>query len=354
MLVDALIHAAPLAQMQRIAIDAERSGFSGLTITEGGRTAFLSAGAAALAAKIDLSTGVAVAFARSPMVTASAAWELAEATGGRFRLGLGTQVKAHIERRYGAAFTKPAPRLRDYVEAVRAIFRAFAGEERLSFESEHYSFSLLPREWSPGPLSVASPAIDIAAVNPWMLRMAAEHADGVHVHPLNTPTYIANTLLPNITDGARKAKRSLSDIQFHIPCFTVVGDTEEERSRWREMARFQVAFYGSTPNYSFIFEQVGRPETTPQLGQLLKNGDLASISTVVDDELLSHFIVESSWDGLAEAIIARYAGIADRVVLYFAGNTWENDPHEFARLGEVARAVTQSTADITIRKHDYE
>src|SRR6516165_11340403 len=170
---------APLRQMQELARDAAAAGFSGLVITEGGRTAYLSCAAAALAADLDICTGIAVAFPRSPMVTAELAWELAEASGGRFRLGLGAQVRAHIERRYGAAFDPPGPRLRDYVLAVKQIFRSFRTGEPLAVEGEYYNLSLLPPTWSPGPIDVADPPIDIAAVNPWMLRMAGQVADGV-------------------------------------------------------------------------------------------------------------------------------------------------------------------------------
>ena len=179
----------PLRQMQQLARDASDTGFSGLVITEAGRTSYLSCAAAALAADIDVLTGIAVAFPRSPMVTATIAWELAEATSGRFRLGLGTQVRAHIERRYGTEFEPPGPRMRDYVAALRAVFAAFRGDGDLDHDGEFWKLSLLPSMWSPGPIDVADPPIDIAAVNPWMLRLAGEVADGIHVHPLNTPTY---------------------------------------------------------------------------------------------------------------------------------------------------------------------
>src|SRR4051812_7546996 len=163
---------APLRRIQELARHVERAGLSGLVVTEAGRTAYLACAAAALAADIDLATGIAVAFPRSPMVTAQVAWELAEASGGRFRLGLGTQVRAHVERRYGSEFDPPGPRLREYVEAVRACFRAFRGEEKLAFEGEFHRLSLLPAQWSPGAIDVPDPKIDVAAVNPWMLRMA--------------------------------------------------------------------------------------------------------------------------------------------------------------------------------------
>src|SRR6478735_5223951 len=200
----------PLRDVQQLAREAADAGFAGLVVTEAGRSAYLSCAAAALAADIDILTGIAVAFPRSPMVTAGIAWELAEASGGRFRLGIGTQVRAHIERRYSSEFDPPGPRLREYVEAVRHIFKAFRGE-KLDFQGKYWQMSLLPAAWSPGPIPVPDPPIDIAAVNPWMLRMAGEVADGVHVHPLNSPTYLAETVVPQVAEGARRAGRDLSE-----------------------------------------------------------------------------------------------------------------------------------------------
>src|SRR5947207_8640166 len=159
-----------LSEFQVFSRRAADAGFAGLVITESGRTAYLACATAAVCgADLDIATGVAVAFPRSPMVTASVAWELADATAGRFRLGIGPQVRAHVERRYSSTFDPPAPRMREYLLALQAIFRAFRGEAPLAFEGRYYNLSLLPPMWSPGPLSVADPPIDIAAVNPWML-----------------------------------------------------------------------------------------------------------------------------------------------------------------------------------------
>jgi len=334
--VDVMTSPLPLRQAGDLARDVQQAGIDGLVVTETSRTAYLTCGAAALAAPgLDLLTGIAVAFPRSPMVTAAIAWELAEASDGHFRLGLGTQVKAHIERRYGTEFTSPGPRLREYVRAVRACFRAFAGEEKLDFQGEHWSMSLLPAQWSPGKIAQSAPAIDVAAVNPWMLRMAGEVADGVHVHPLNSVTYLRETALPNIAEGAAAAGRDASEIQLIVPCFTVVGDTDEEKAKWREMARMQVSFYGSTPNYAFIFEQLGHEGTTEKVREKQKAGDIAGMAAVIDDDLLSHFVVDSDWDGAAAAISARYRGIAARVVLYFGAM----DRDALHRWGDVAKAL---------------
>ena len=334
--VDVMTSPLPLRRAADLATDVKAAGIHGLVVTETSRSAYLTCGAAALAAPgLDLLTGIAVAFPRSPMVTAAVAWELAEASDGHFRLGLGTQVRAHIERRYASEFSPPGPRLREYVRAVRACFRAFAGEEKLDFQGEHWSMSLLPAQWSPGKIAQPAPAIDVAAVNPWMLRMAGEVADGVHVHPLNSATYLRETALPNIADGAAKAGRDPSEIQLIVPCFTVVGDTDEEKAKWRELARMQVSFYGSTPNYAFIFEQLGHEGTTEKLRERQKLGDIPGMAAVIDDDLLSHFIVESDWDGAAAAIRARYRGIATRVVLYFGAF----DPDALRKWGEVATSL---------------
>ena len=151
-------------------------------------------------------TGVAVAFPRSPFVTAATAWELQEATGGKFRLGLGTQVRTHVVRRYGTAFERPGPRLRDYVRAVKACFAAFR-TGTLDHHGEFYDLDFISPQWSAGPIDAPDPKVDVAAVNPWMLRMAGEVADGVHVHPLGEPGYLARHVMPNVAEGAAKSGR---------------------------------------------------------------------------------------------------------------------------------------------------
>jgi len=339
----------PLGRMQHLARDASAAGFSGLVITEGGRTAYLGCAAAALAADIDILTGVAVAFPRSPMVTAQVAWELAEATNGRFRLGLGTQVRAHIERRYGADFDHPGPRLREYVLAIRSAFAAFRGDVRLLHEGEFWNLSLLPAMWSPGAIAVPDPPIDLAAVNPWMLRMAGEVADGVHVHPLNTGAYLRDTVLPNLEAGAAKGDRSIADLEVIVPTFAAPGSTSDEVHEWREMARMQVAFYGSTPNYSFIFDQLGREGTTARLRERQKTGDLAGMAAVIDDDLLEHFCISGDWARVADELIERYQGTATRVVSYFAGLAWARDDHALGPWGELARAVQAAEPSARVR-----
>jgi probable F420-dependent oxidoreductase len=273
------------------------------------------------------------------MVTAQLGWELADATAGRFRLGLGTQVRAHIERRYGSVFEHPGPRLREYVEAVRACFAAFRGTAPLAYEGEYYRLSLLPAPWSPGPIEAADPPIDIAAVNPYMLALAGEVADGIHVHPLNHPIYVREVVLPSLATGAERAGRDADALHLTVPVFTAVGDTDEERDRLREMARGQVAFYGSTPNYGFIFDLLDREGTTDRLRARQKAGDINGMIGLIDDDLLNEFVLTGTFEDMPDLLVERYGGIADRVVCYFAGMAWAQDPESLTRWGQVARRV---------------
>src|SRR5215208_4810187 len=274
--LDVMMGGGDLHTAQRFAHAAQAAGMGGVVFTETGRTAYLSVAAAALAAPgLDLATGVAVAFPRSPMVTAQTAWELADVSGGRFRLGLGTQVRTHVERRYSADFDHPGPRLREYVLALRAIFRAFRGEEKLNFEGQYWSFSFLPAAWSPGPLKVDDPPVDIAAVNPWMWRMAGEVADGVHVHPLHSISYLDELARPALVEGATRAGRDPDALTMIVPVLPIVGDTPAEQADMAKMVRQQIGFYGSTPAYAFQFDRLGYEGLSAKLNALLKQGDTA-------------------------------------------------------------------------------
>lgn len=325
----------PLGQVGELARRAQAAGFSGLLFTETGRSAYLNAAVATQAAPgLELLTGVAVAFPRSPFVTAATAWELQEASGGRFRLGLGTQVRTHVERRYGMAFERPGPRLRDYVLAVKACFAAFR-TGTLDHHGEFYNLDFITPQWSAGPIDAPDPKVDVAAVNPWMLRMAGEVADGVHVHPLGEPGYLARHVVPNVAAGAAKSNRLTADVAVIVPALTIVGDTDEERHHERELVRASLSFYGSTPNYAFIWDEAGFDGTTERLREKQKAGDFAGMAAQITDEHIARFATESTWDGLAGALRAKYHGVATRIVLYNA----LGGPERFERYGAVAAAM---------------
>jgi probable F420-dependent oxidoreductase len=327
----------PLTQIGGVAQRAQAAGFSGLLFTETGRTAYLNAAVASQAAPgLELSTGVAVAFPRSPFVTAAEAWELQEASGGNFRLGLGTQVRTHVVRRYGVPFERPGPRLRDYVLAVKACFSAFR-TGKLDHHGEFYELDFITPQWSAGPIDAPDPKVDVAAVNPWMLRMAGQVADGVHVHPLGELGYIKRHVLPNIAAGAHQAGRSPSDIAVIVPVMTIVGDRDEELDAQRETVRTSMAFYGSTPNYAFIWDEAGFEGTTARIREKQKAGDFQGMAAQITDEHIAAFATESTWDGLADALGKKYGEIATRIALYNA----LGDNERFERYGEVARQLSR-------------
>lgn len=343
MKIDLMSNPQELHAVQTMARDVEAAGFNGITFTEGGRTAYLSVAAAALVTeRLEFSTGIAVAFPRSPMITAANAWELQEASRGRFRLGLGTQVRAHITRRYGVEFDPPGPRMRDYIGALKAIFKAYNKEEKLDYQGEYYQLTLLNDMWSPGPIDYPAPAIDAAAVNPYMLKMAGELCDGVQVHPFHSQNYIDQRLLPAVAEGAAKAGRDAGEIDLLVPVLTIVGDSEEEKAASRAFCRQQVAFYGSTPNYAFQFDLLGFEGTTAKIRQCQKAGDMAGMSEVVSDEILQHYTVEARWDDLADKLVERYQGVAERLIIYTAGMDYARNPASLGKWGEVARAVGEA------------
>lgn len=333
-----------LTTMQTLARAVEQAGFDGITLTEAGRTAYLSVAAAALATeRLEFATGIAVAFPRSPTVTAGTAWELQEATRGRFRLGLGTQVRAHITRRYGVEFDPPGPRMRDYVLALRALFQAFRGEAPLDHHGRFYDLSLLPAMWSPGAIDFPAPPIDIAAVGPYMVKLAGEICDGVHVHPMHSKKYLVDVLEPKLAEGAALGGRTLADVSRLIPVLTIVGDDEEERAASRAFCRQQVAVYGSTPNYALQFDLLGFEGTTAKLRERQKAGDFSGMVEVITDDILEHFTVQARWNELADKLVDRYRGHASRLIMYTAGMDYTRDPATLGRWGEVARAVSKAT-----------
>jgi probable F420-dependent oxidoreductase len=297
------------------------------------------AAAATAAPTLEFTTGIVVAFIRSPMVAAGLAWELAENTGGRFRLGLGSQVKAHVVRRYGAAFDPPGPRMRDYLEAVKACFRAFRGEARLAHDGPYYKLSLLPPAWAPRQHPHGDIKLDVSAVNPWMCRMAGEVADGIHVHPLHSMHYPRERLLPAVEEGATNAGRTAADVDLIIPVFAIPGDSPEARAELIQRAKFQIAFYGSTKNYAFQFDDLGFDGTSARLNEKLKAGDVGGMADTVTDEMLEHFAVIATWDDMADALVSRYRGVAHRLVMYLAEASIGLDPSALPRWSEVAKAV---------------
>ena len=278
---------------------------------------------------IELGTAIAIAFARTPMTLANAAWDLQTVTGGRFTLGLGSQIRPHIEQRYGMPWSKPAARMREMVLGIRAIFDAWQHGEPLSFDGEFYTHTRMIPAFDPGPNPFGPPPIFTAGFGPRMTAVAGEVADGFLVHPVNTRRSLRDLTMPAIAQGARRAGRSADDVQVVCVTIVVTGRDEAEMSRSREAVREQLAFYGTTPAYLPVFELEGYGDLHPELNRLAKESRWREMAGLIDDELIETVAVVGEPGSIGERIRTRLAGISDHVSLV---NNRAPDPHHFAEV----------------------
>jgi len=319
---DVTIFPRDLNTVGDLARQVEAYGFNGLWTSETAHNPFLPITHAAHATqKILLGTAIAVAFPRSPMVTAQIAWDLAEQSGGRFALGLGTQVKTHIVRRFSTEWTAPAPRLGEYIESMRAIWHSFQSNEPLKYEGEHYQFSLLTPFFAPSPMPHADIPVYIAGVNEYLCRLAGEMCQGFHVHSFHTVKYLKELIIPNIKIGAETAGRAPTDCALNCAIFVVTGRNAQEIEDNKGAVKAQIAFYASTPSYSTVMEMHGWKDLYEQLNMLSRQGRWFEMGELISDDMLNEFAVVAPLDDLAHAVKARYDGLLDRVGYYFPFET---------------------------------
>jgi probable F420-dependent oxidoreductase len=304
----------------------ERMGFDGAWTFEAGHDPFLPVALAAQATeRLALGTNIAVAFARSPMSMAQAAWDLQKLSGGRFHLGLGTQVRAHVERRYSMPYDPPVARLVDYVRCLQAIWQNFQTGAKPSYEGRFYRFTLMNPMFSGGPSDYPRIPIWIAGVNPLVCRAAGEVADGFHVHPLHSVSYLRELVIPAIEEGAKRAGRRRAEIQLYSPVFAATGETPAEWDRSVEEIRRQISFYGSTPTYRPVLEHLGHGDLARRLSELARRGEWKEMAKLVPDELVGAIGMIEKSSALPNAIRERYAEILDRVSLYFPIRAEDSD-----------------------------
>jgi len=310
------IHLQPVAHHVR---RARTLGYDGFFTAETSHDPFLPLGvAAAIAPSLELGTGIAVAFARSPMVVAHTAWDLAAASGGKFILGLGTQVRAHITRRFSTAWAAPGPRLREYVRALRTIWSAWQEGGPLLFEGDHYRFSLMTPFFDPGPIEHPAIPVFIAAVGPHLARMAGEICDGLHVHPLHTVRYLDKVTLPALEEGASAGGRDPTDVAVAAAVFVATGRTQEQIATARDNVRKQIAFYASTPTYRSILDLHGW-EIGPRLSALARRGEWDAMAALIDDQILDEVAVTGPSDTVGGLLRDRYGNRVQRIAFYGAG-----------------------------------
>jgi probable F420-dependent oxidoreductase len=305
---------------------AEDFGFAGLWTSETKHDAFLPLAIAGNEThQIELGTSVAIAFSRSPMETAQTAWDLQDLSEGRFVLGLGTQVKAHITRRFSMPWDRPAARLREYILAVRAIWESFQNEGPLEFEGEFYRHTLMTPFFNPGPIDHPEIPIYIAGVNTRLARIAGEICDGFHVHPFHSPEYVRQTVKPAIAEGARQANRDPGQVTLATSAFVISAENEEEAAELRESVRTQISFYASTPTYRTVLEAHGWEEVGERLGKMAREKKWREMPTLITDEMLAAFAIEAVPDEIGPALKDRYDGLIDRVALYLPFVLGEHD-----------------------------
>ncbi len=310
--------AAPLREIAALATQAEALGVDALWTSEAAHNPFLPLTlAAARTQRIALGTSIAVAFPRSPMVTAQLAWDLAAQSEGRFMLGLGTQVKAHIVRRFATAWDSPGPRLRDYILAMRAIWDCWQNNTPLHYDGEFYKLNLMTPFFSPGRITHPAIPVYIAGVNPYLCKLAGELCQGFHVHPFHTPRYLREIVLPNIEKGAAEHGRTRADIQTACAIFVVTGGDDADLEASKNAIKAQIAFYASTPSYEVVLQVHGWEALGQQCNALSKQGRWLEMADLVSDEVLNEIAVVAPHDQLAAKVRERYAGLLDRIAYYF-------------------------------------
>ncbi len=303
--------AVDLKDAGSLAQAAEAIGFDAIWTSETQHDPFLPlTHVAAATSRLQFGTAVTIAFARSPLVVAQTAWDLAKQSNGRFMLGLGTQVQAHIERRFGMPWTPPVPRLREYVQAIRAVWTAWQTGGKLNFRGNEYKLTLMTPFFSPGPIDCPDIPIFIAGVGTPLCRLAGEVADGFHVHSYHTRKYLSDVVLPAITEGAQKAGRESRSIEVATLAFVALNEAEIAAQRQ------QVAFYASTPSYRPVLDLHGWVKVGEELSSLAARGKWSEMPLLITDEMLEAFVLIGSWNDIAAKLHAKYDGLVDRIGLY--------------------------------------
>jgi probable F420-dependent oxidoreductase len=295
------------------------TGIDGLFTFEGQHDVFLPLAAAAATTDVELMTNVAIALPRSPLHLAHTAYDLQLLSAGRFRLGLGSQIRPHIESRYGSTWSRPAARMRETVLAVRAILDAWQHKQRLEFRGEFTKHTLMTPAFNPGPNRYGIPPIYLGALGPLMTRAAAEVADGLLVMPFHSVRHFRERTLPAIDDGLRRSGRARADFDIFPQVIAAIGRTDSQLAVATAGVRALLAFYGSTPAYLPVLEVAGRAELQPQLNVLSKRMEVGEMVKLIDDDLLTTLAVRGAPEECAAEILGRFGDVAQRVCVYFPG-----------------------------------
>jgi probable F420-dependent oxidoreductase len=327
--------AAPLGQAGDEATRLRDAGFDGVFTFEGPSDVFLPLVEAAPAG-LDIYTNVAIAFPRSPLHLAHLAWDLQRLSQGRFALGLGTQVRRHIEARYSAEWTRPVARMREMVAAIKAIFESWQTGDALKFDGEFFHHTYMPPLFRPQPLGYDVPPIWVGAVGPRLTQAVAEVADGLLVHPFHTEEFLHDRTLPGVEEGLSASNRDRSGFSLIADVIVCCGRDERELAKADAGTRTLLAFYGSTPAYAPVLDLHGWSELQPVLAQMVREGRWEEMPTVIEPQMLAALSVRGTPVEVANELRRRYSGVADRVGFYLPYG------HDDELVGEVIAAVRAS------------
>ncbi len=321
MKLDASFPPVPLKDVPAIAKAAEQIGFDALWTQETQHDPFLPCALIAEhTSHLRVGTAIAVSFARSPANLAYIAWDLAAQSNGRFILGLGTQVKAHIERRFGQPWPEsPVKKLREQIEVIRAFWECWQNGTKLNYRGEYYKITLMSPFFNAGPIEHPNIPIYIAGVNTGLAKLAGELCEGFHAHPFHSLKYLREVILPAIEEGAQQERRKREDVSVSVTAF--VATTPDEM----EFARAQIAFYASTPSYRPVMALHGWEDIAEKLSAHAARGEWAEMPALITDDMLGEFCLLTKEDRLAQELKQRYDGVADRLALYTAFLPGERD-----------------------------
>ena len=337
MKVEAAMMADDFRELPAVARKMEQQGMDCAISFEGPHDPFFPVlRAAERTEHLQFATGVAIAFARNPMLCAQIAYDLQVYTRGRFILGLGSQIRPHIEKRFSMPWSKPAARMREFVQAIRAIWHTWETNDRLDFRGEFYTHTLMTPVFNPGPNPEGPPRIFTAGVGPRMIEVAGEVADGLYVHPLNTPSFLAEVVHPALARGFAKSDRKRTD--FEVSCQTIVmlGANDEQLERARGKAKGQISFYGSTPAYNVVLEHNGWGDVHQELNRLSKQGKWFEMMALVTDDMIDAIGVCGTPAEVGAKLRERNGPYADRTMLTMYDET--GDPDAVADLVHAIKA----------------
>lgn len=317
MKIDAEVMVGAPSEAAALSKKAESFGFDCFWVNETKHDPFVQLSLAAHSTEsISLGTSIALAFTRSPTTLAYTAWDLQSLSGGRVILGLGSQVKGHIERRFGMKWEAPAPKMREVILAMKSVWENWQKGGKLEFRGKYFELDLMTPFFNPGPIEHPGIPVYVAGVNAGMCRVAGEVAEGLHIHPLHTVRYLEEVILPALKAGAAKSGRKDRPAPA-ASVFAAVGDSTQQIANVKELYREQIAFYASTRSYRKVMELHGWGDVCDRLHELSTRGEWQRMASEVSDDILEEFVVEGTWEDVGRNILDRYDGLLDRVRLYF-------------------------------------